>query len=118
MIDWDSHPVTSFQRKVYEAVLAVPCGYVTTYQLLGNAIGCRSPRAIGQALRRNPFAPVVPCHRVIATGATIGGFAGKREGAKITEKRKLLLEEGVTFTGGRLTDTRRIFDYSTNWETS
>ena len=59
-----------------------------------------SPRAVGNAMRRNPFAPDVPCHRCVATGGGLGGFKGKvlrRDGEGITldEKRMLLRGEGV-----------------------
>lgn len=55
---------------------AIPAGKVTTYGDMAKALGS-SPRAIGQAMRRNPFAPVVPCHRVIATNMQLGGFSGQ-----------------------------------------
>ncbi|MCB9807571.1 MGMT family protein [Candidatus Peribacteria bacterium] len=67
--------MTPFQQKVYDALLLIPCGKVTTYKLLGDFIGCKSAQAIGQALTKNPHAPEVPCHRVIKTDGTIGGYA-------------------------------------------
>lgn len=95
--------------------MRVPEGKVTTYRLLGRAIACRSPRAIGQALRRNPFAPIVPCHRVIASSGQIGGFAGRRSGEKIFEKERLLNEEGVFFTArGELADPASLFTFETD----
>ncbi|MEM9018196.1 MAG: MGMT family protein, partial [Verrucomicrobiota bacterium] len=57
---------TEFERRVYDALHLIPRGKVTTYGLLGKFIGCRSAQAIGQALRRNPFAPDTPCHRVVS----------------------------------------------------
>ncbi len=66
---------TPFQQKVYDALMLIPKGKVTTYKLLGNYVGCKSAQAIGQALTRNPDAPGVPCHRVIKTDMTIGGYA-------------------------------------------
>jgi methylated-DNA-[protein]-cysteine S-methyltransferase len=59
--------VTPFQVRVYEALLQVQKGRVTTYKELGAVIDCKSSQAIGQALKRNPFAPAVPCHRVVST---------------------------------------------------
>lgn len=91
-------PPTPFQQRVYEACKKIPEGKVTTYKELGRAIGCASPRAIGQALRRNPFAPVVPCHRVVASDLKIGGFNGHRNGPEIGRKKKLLASEGVEVT--------------------
>lgn len=85
--------ITPFQRKVYLALLEVPRGQTISYKELGERIGCRSPQAIGQALRRNPFAPVVPCHRVISSDGSLGGFHGQREGELIERKRRLLQEE-------------------------
>lgn len=85
--------ITPFQRKVYLALLEVPRGQTISYKELGERIGCRSPQAIGQALRRNPFAPAVPCHRVISSDGSLGGFHGQREGEMIERKRRLLQEE-------------------------
>lgn len=85
--------ITPFQRKVYLALLEVPRGQTISYKKLGERIGCRSPQAIGQALRRNPFAPAVPCHRVISSDGSLGGFHGLREGEMIERKRRLLQEE-------------------------
>lgn len=85
--------ITEFQRCVYLALLDVPRGSTISYGELAERIGCRSAQAIGQALRRNPFAPEVPCHRVIRTDGTLGGFHGEREGEMIERKRKLLTEE-------------------------
>ncbi len=85
--------ITEFQRKVYLALLEVPRGETISYKDLGLRIGCRSAQAIGQALKRNPFAPEVPCHRVIASDGSIGGFHGQRDGVMIEKKIKLLEEE-------------------------
>ena len=63
--------MTDFQKRVYDALLLIPEGKVTTYKILADFIGCRSSQAIGQALTRNPHAPLVPCHRVIKTDRTI-----------------------------------------------
>ena len=87
--------ITEFQRKVYLALLDVPRGATISYKELGEMIGCKSAQAIGQALKRNPFAPDVPCHRVISSNGSIGGFHGQRDGEMIEKKLKLLLSEGV-----------------------
>lgn len=68
---------------------------------------------VGNALRRNPFAPVVPCHRVIANNLFLGGFQGVWDlnGATAPKKLALLKSEGVTFDSrGIITDTRLVFD--------
>ena len=88
-----SEEITEFQRKVYLELLKVPCGETITYGELARRIGCRSAQAVGQALKRNPFAPNVPCHRVIAADGTLCGFAGQRDGEMIEKKRALLDSE-------------------------
>ena len=88
-----SQDITEFQRKVYLELLNIPRGETISYGELGRRIGCRSAQAIGQALKRNPFAPDVPCHRVIAADGSLCGFAGKREGEMIEKKRRLLESE-------------------------
>ncbi|XDG03663.1 hypothetical protein ABKA04_003278 [Annulohypoxylon sp. FPYF3050] len=89
---------TVFEKKVWNLLCQIPRGQVSTYGLLSAHLGS-SPRAVGNALRRNPFAPQVPCHRVVATNKTLGGFKGKwpkdGEGITIDEKRRLLRGEGV-----------------------
>ena len=100
--------VTSFQSSVYDACSRIPKGKVSTYAAVAKAIGCKSARAVGQALKRNPFAPKVPCHRVISSSLTIGGFNGKTSGSEIRRKLALLKAEGVEFDGeGRLKDGSR-----------
>lgn len=91
---------TPFEKRVWTALCQVPRGQVTTYAVLAAYLGT-SPRAVGNAMRRNPFAPQVPCHRVVATGGALGGFKGKwprnGEGLTLDEKRMLLRREGVRF---------------------
>ena len=85
-----STAITPFQRRVYIALLDVASGETITYGELAQRIGCRSAQAVGQALKRNPFAPEVPCHRVVAANGTLGGYNGCREGKELERKRKLL----------------------------
>jgi methylated-DNA-[protein]-cysteine S-methyltransferase len=94
--------ITSFEARVYEATCLIPRGMVTTYATIGRIIGCRSPRAIGQALRRNPTMPVVPGHGVISSDLTLGGYCGVRAGPLLEQKRRLLKAEGVVFVDDRL----------------
>lgn len=88
---------TPFQKKVYHACRRIPLGKVVSYGNLAKEIDCGSPRAVGQALRVNPFAPEVPCHRVVKSDGTLGGFYGQEAGPEIIRKRKLLEAEGVIF---------------------
>ena len=88
---------TPFQEKVYVALAGIPPGFVTTYGTLAKVLGCGSSQAIGQALRRNPFAPDVPCHRVVRNDGSLGGFFGKTSNEACRKKRVLLEAEGIVF---------------------
>ena len=88
-----SNEITAFQRRVYMELLNVPAGTTITYGELAQRIGCGSAQAVGQALKRNPFAPDVPCHRVVAANGSIGGYFGKSDGEMIDRKRKMLADE-------------------------
>lgn len=89
-----STAITPFQRRVYLELLNVPVGETITYGELARRIGCRSAQAVGQALRRNPFASDVPCHRVVSADGSLGGYFGQRNGEQIAQKQRLLAEEG------------------------
>jgi len=89
--------VTAFQQRVYDATRKIPRGSVVTYGELARRIGCGSARAVGQALRANPFAPEVPCHRVVAADGSLTGFGGQCDTAALMRKRRLLEAEGVAF---------------------
>ena len=78
-IPWDLLDLkgcTEFQSSVYRAIAAIPHGETRTYAWVARRIGKFSPRAVGQALKRNPFPILVPCHRVVGTGDALGGFMG------------------------------------------
>jgi methylated-DNA-[protein]-cysteine S-methyltransferase len=89
--------LTKFQRVVYKALCGVPRGKVTSYKALAKSIHCASLQAVGQALRRNPFAPTFPCHRVVSSDRQLGGFQGQVSGSNIDRKIDLLKAEGVSF---------------------
>ncbi len=97
-----ARPPTSFESSVYAACRAIPAGKVATYADLGRAIGCGSARAVGQALRRNPFAPQTPCHRVVASDLRLGGFNGNADGPDVARKARMLRAEGVRIENGRV----------------
>jgi len=108
ILDREGQALTPFQRRVYQVVAQIPKGRVMTYQGLARAVGCRSCQAVGQALKRNPFAPAVPCHRVIKSDLTLGGFAGERDGEAVQRKLTLLAAEGVGFVNGRLQEPKQV----------
>lgn len=84
---------TEFQRKVWASLQKIPGGQVRTYGEIAAELNS-SPRAVGNACRRNPISLVIPCHRVVSAQG-IGGFSGQTEGEKISIKQQLLSHEGV-----------------------
>lgn len=103
--------VTPFQQRVYECLRRVPRGRVVTYRELARAVGCRSAQAVGQALKKNPFAPEVPCHRVIKSDLRVGGFCGETDGESVRRKVALLEAEGVVWCDGRLRDASALYRF-------
>jgi len=67
--------LSGYAQKVLRCVSLVPVGYVTTYGEVAKVIGS-SPRAVGRVMATNPFPPLVPCHRVVRSDFTLGGFEG------------------------------------------
>ena len=105
--------ITAFEQRVYTLVSRVPAGRVTTYLGVAKALDCGSSQAVGQALKRNPHAPEVPCHRVIRSDLNIGGYAGETGGKKLKTKLSLLKSEGVEFDGdGQLSTTKALFFFA------
>jgi O-6-methylguanine DNA methyltransferase len=71
----ESRRLSRYAMKVIDAVSKVPVGYVTSYGEVAKAVG-GGPRAVGQIMARNPFAPLCPCHRVLRSDLTLGGYGG------------------------------------------
>lgn len=89
----DMKNLPKFHAKIYTALRQVPFGQVTTYGDLARAVDSpNSARAVGQAMARNPFPIIVPCHRVLASGGGLGGFSAYG-GSGL--KERLLAAEGV-----------------------
>src|SRR5688500_9582804 len=86
----------SFNQKVWAMCARVPAGQVTTYADIARALGTKAYRAVGNALNRNPYAPHVPCHRVVGSDGSLTGFAGGLE-----LKQQLLRDEGVAIRNAR-----------------
>ncbi len=93
--------MTQFAEKVYKLCSQIPRGKVSTYGEIANALNS-SPRAVGQALRCNPYAPKVPCHRVVSANGKIGGFMGKTSGKEIQKKTEMLRKEEVIINNGKI----------------
>ena len=92
---------TLFEQKVYNLCKQIPKGKVSTYGAIAKVLNS-SPRAVGQALKKNPYAPIVPCHRIISSNGKIGGFKGQTEGKEIERKIELLKTEGISIEAGKI----------------
>lgn len=87
-----------FDQQVYKVLKQIPAGAVATYGDIAKAIGSpKASRAVGNALNRNPHAPKVPCHRVVRSDGSLGGYAF---GTK--KKIALLKKEGVEVKNGKV----------------
>jgi methylated-DNA-[protein]-cysteine S-methyltransferase len=92
-IEYDLSGLTNFQRLVLEAVQQVPKGSYVTYLELAKRIGRpKAARAVGQALGSNPIPILIPCHRVIATDGSLGGYSAP---GGVETKSELLKMEGA-----------------------
>lgn len=98
-----STSLTPFRKQTLTLLCRIPTGRWSTYQAMSDYITATShktcARAVGNAMRNNPFAPEVPCHRILSSDGSIGGFKGDwgAEGKYAGQKRELLREEGVKF---------------------
>jgi methylated-DNA-[protein]-cysteine S-methyltransferase len=90
-------PGMTFNQKVWALTARIPKGRVTTYAELARALGTKAYRAVGNAMNRNPYAPGVPCHRVVGSDGSLAGYAHGLE-----KKRKMLAEEGVEVAQARV----------------
>ncbi len=96
-----------FKDRVYHIAAQIPKGKVATYGQLARLAGnARASRAVGMFMKRNPFAPRVPCHRVVAFDGKLTGFTAS---GGIRRKEKMLRNEGVVFTGNRVNLDRSIW---------
>jgi len=98
-------------EQVYRLCKQVPQGKVTTYREIAGALGMKGYQAIGQVLKKNPYAPVVPCHRVVKSDGTIGGFKGCIVGKEVVEKKNLLKKEGVLISEGKVDLQKYLFKF-------
>ena len=95
-------PGMTFNERVWTLTSRVPAGKVVTYRDIAQAMQTRGYRAVGNALNKNPYAPLVPCHRVVGSDGRLTGFAGG-----LAKKEKLLRDEGVEVNRGRADLARR-----------
>jgi methylated-DNA-[protein]-cysteine S-methyltransferase len=104
--------LSDFEKAVYHVAASITPGRVATYGTIAQVIkpteGARAARAVGTALRKNPYwkegcQPLVPCHRVVAADYTLGGYMGVKDpsSAQLTRKRALMQKEGVPIARDR-----------------
>lgn len=75
--------LSKFEWSVLRVTLEIPLGETRTYKWVAKRIGKpKSFRAVGQALRKNPYPLIIPCHRVVKCDGTLGAYAGKNDGKK------------------------------------
>ena len=92
---------TKFQLKVWNYIIKIPKGRITTYKKI--AISIKKPmsyRAVANACGKNPYAPKIPCHRVVKSDFSLGGYSGK---SGIKKKIYLLKKEKI--------DINQLFNY-------
>jgi len=91
-------------KQIFDLIAKIPKGRVTTYKAIGDKLGTKGYQAIGQILKHNQNAPVVPCHRVICNNGRLGGYLGNETDKKI----KLLESEGVTVINYKVVNFNQI----------
>ena len=87
----------TFSQKVWALTSRVPRGKVTTYGAIARKLKTRAYRAVGNAMHCNPYAPAVPCHRVVGSDGHLTGF-----GQGLKQKEAMLKSEGVAVDGGKV----------------
>ncbi|MEV6908731.1 methylated-DNA--[protein]-cysteine S-methyltransferase [Amycolatopsis sp. NPDC051071] len=92
-VELDYEGVPEFHHRVYEFIRSIPAGKTLTYGDIANSLGMPGgAQAVGQAMGRNPFPIIVPCHRVLAAGGKDGGFSAR---GGVATKRRMLVIEGA-----------------------
>ena len=94
----------NLEQRVYKKLLEVPKGKITTYGDLAKAVGLKNgQRAIGRIMNKNPYPGIIPCHRVVKSDKSVGGYAF---GIKV--KTNMLQDEGVKINKGKVLDWKKI----------
>ncbi len=89
-----------FKEKIYKICISIPKGKVATYGQLARLAGKpKAARAVGVFMKNNPDAPIVPCHRVVASNGKLTGYSGV---GGIAQKKKMLIKEGVIFKNNKV----------------
>jgi len=97
-----------FDEKVWGLMKKIPKGKVTTYKMIAEYLGSKAYRAVGNACRKNPYAPIIPCHRVVNSDGRVGGFGGETARGNIKKKIQLLKKEGIEVKNGRIANFEKV----------
>lgn len=108
--------MAEFKQKVFSLVKKIPEGKVTTYREIAHAMNTQAYRAIGNILAKNDYGFLdggkVPCHRVVRSDGTVGGYCGQKCGKMVCEKKALLKKEGIRFEGDEILDfEKKLFNF-------
>ena len=106
MVNKKGKEKVNFNERCYSILRKVPKGKVTTYKEIAHALKSKAYRAVGNAMNKNPYAPQVPCHRVIKSNGDVGGFAS---GAK--NKIKMLKKEGIEIVNGKINLKKYLYKF-------
>jgi methylated-DNA-[protein]-cysteine S-methyltransferase len=98
----------TFFDDVYGLCKEIPRGKVSTYGEIAKKMGTKAYQLVGQALRNNPYAPEVPCHRVVDSKGHLHGFGGKTDKNAFDDKAKLLIEEGVEVKDDKIVNFEKV----------
>ena len=93
----------NFNEKVYNLCRIIPKGKISTYREVAHALNSKAYRAVGQALNKNPYAPIVPCHRVISNSGHLHGFA-----TGLKNKARLLEKEGIKIKNNKVLNFEKL----------
>ena len=97
-----------FNDRCYKLIAQIPKGKISTYKIIAKSLNTKAYRAVGNAMAKNPNPITVPCHRIINSNGSVGGYA-----LGIDKKIKLLKKEGVLISKGRVIDNKKImFSFS------
>ena len=93
------------KEKIYKKLLQVPSGKITTYGELSRSIGLENgQRIVGQIMKKNPFPVIIPCHRVVKSNGSIGGYA-----LGVNIKQNMLLKEGINVKNNKIENFENLF---------
>ena len=93
----------SFNEKCYELLQKVPKGKITTYKIIAEKLGTRAYRAVGNAMNKNPYAPIIPCHRAVNSDGSLGGFA-----SGTSKKAEILKLEGIEIENNKIKNFNKV----------